>query len=225
MQLAFDFGAETCDSMSGADSPCGERDSGRRRDHDFSARTAEYWRDHYFFAILPDKAAAAQIGLIAAGLRRRYQLKGRLIAADRYHVSLHGGVSLDRTPADLVARMRRAADTISATNFMLCFEQALSFSRRAETRALVLSSNDEMPALNAFHGALGRAMSAAGLPTCRSFTPHLTMLYDTRIVPVTEVPRVCWTVHDFVLIRSLHGLSRYDQLGRWPLKNHANTVI
>jgi 2'-5' RNA ligase len=213
MQLAFDFGVEKRDPAADADSPRGERSIGRGRYGGFSARTDKFG-DTYFFAILPDKATAAQIGPIAADLRRRYQLKGRSIATHRYHVSLHGSALLDQRPADLVARMRRAADTVSAASFALCFDQAMSFSGGA----VVLLSSDEMPALNALHSTLGRAMIAAGLPVRHSLTPHLTISYDARVVPATEVPPIRWTAHDFILIRSLRGLSRYDPLGRWPLR-------
>src|SRR5258708_3069768 len=127
MQLAFDFGVEKRDPAAGADLPRGER-GGRRREGGFSVRAGGF-QNSYFFPILPDKATAAQISPIAADLRRRNQLDGRLITADRYHVSLHGVslhsvAPLSQVPADLIARMRRAADTVSAASFALCFDQA-----------------------------------------------------------------------------------------------------
>lgn len=217
MQLAFDFDVDTRGPAAGADGPGGRRAFGHVDATGFPVR-AQGRRNYYFFAILPERAAAVRIDEVARGLRRDYGLAGRLIGIERYHVSLHGYEPPDEWAADLIACMKQAADMISAPSFALCFDQALSFSRQARTHPFVLTSSDELPALNALHAALGRAISSAGLPVARSFTPHLTLFYDTRLLPVTAVRHVRWTAHDFALIRSLRGLSRYEELGRWQLE-------
>ncbi|RDJ24063.1 2'-5' RNA ligase [Bosea caraganae] len=175
-------------------------------------------RDNYFFAVVPDREAAAWIDDVADWLRSRYRLKGQRFAAERYHVTLHGGALPGGTEAELVARMAAAADGMSPAGFAVGFDHALSFPGGGEEHPFVLSFSDQLWGLRTLHAALGRAMAANGLLVARSFTPHLTMLYDPCVVPETDIEPIRWTAHDFVLIRSLHGQSHYQFLGRWPLK-------
>jgi len=46
------------------------------------------------------------------------------------------------------------------------------------------------------------------------FNPHVTLLYDARKVEEQPIVPICWTVSEFVLIRSERGHTR---LARWPL--------
>lgn len=216
MQLAFDFGVDKREPAADVDASRGRRGVSRGHGNETSARAGPV-RAICFFAIVPDRQAALQVDELAVGLRRQYQLKGRLIGVDRYHVSLHQGVPIGCSPAELVTRMKRAADSVSARGFALGFDQAMSFSRTARTHAFVLSSSDELTGLNELHRALGHAMAPTGLRIERSFTPHLTMLYDVRLVPKMGVPLIRWTAHDFVLIRSWQGDSHHEQLAQWPL--------
>jgi 2'-5' RNA ligase len=216
MQLAFDFGVDERDPAAGVGALRGRRDFGHRRRGEASPGTGEL-RDNYFFALLPDRSTALQIDRLALDLRRQHQLKGKLIGVDRYHVSLHRGLAIGCSPAELVARMKQAADMVPAKGFALGFDQAMSFYLGPRDPAFVLSSSDDLPALNELHRALGGAMAVMGLQVDRSFTPHLTLLYDARLVAKAAVPLVRWTARDFVLIRSLVGQSRYEWLGHWPL--------
>jgi 2'-5' RNA ligase len=174
--------------------------------------------DACFFALTPDRAAAIRIGDVADWLRRGYRLKGEIIAAERLHVTLHDGVLPGAAPGELISRMCAAGDTVSAGGFALGFDHAMSFARNAGTQAVVLLPGDRMRGLEELFLALGSAMAAKGLRVGRSFTPHLTLLYDAVPVPLVGVELVRWMVHDFVLIRSLRGCSHYQFLGRWPLR-------
>lgn len=60
-------------------------------------------------------------------------------------------------------------------------------------------------------------MQAASIPVDERFDPHITLLYDKRPIPPIEIPRLSFTVPEFVLIRSVHGASRHDHLARWSL--------
>jgi len=51
-----------------------------------------------------------------------------------------------------------------------------------------------------------------------SFTPHVTLLYDGRVVTERLVEPIRWTVREFVLVRSLLGKTRHIVIGRWPLR-------
>jgi 2'-5' RNA ligase len=63
-------------------------------------------------------------------------------------------------------------------------------------------------------------MSAVGITRCISshFVPHMTLLYDRRMVAEQAVDPVRLAVSDFTLVHSLVGQSRYIELARWPLR-------
>jgi 2'-5' RNA ligase len=176
-------------------------------------------KDHYFFAVMPDAVTALQINARARELCRRYRLGGRLIAPTRYHVSLLGLAPPPGAEAMTVEKMVQAGDSISACAFALRFDQALSFSKTARMHPFVLSSSDSLPALNALQAALGSAMAGPGARGPCSFTPHVTLLYDRAAVPLADIAPISWTAHDFVLLRSLRGQSRYIHLRSWPLRS------
>ena len=50
-----------------------------------------------------------------------------------------------------------------------------------------------------------------------SFTPHLTLIWDEKLIEPHEIRSMTWTVREFALIRSFVGQSRYEILARWPL--------
>ena len=61
-------------------------------------------------------------------------------------------------------------------------------------------------------------LEMAGLgPRAPHYTPHLTLLYGDRFVADHPVEPVGWTVHEFVLVHSLLGRSRYLLVARFPL--------
>ncbi len=67
--------------------------------------------------------------------------------------------------------------------------------------------------------ALLADMKRAGIrPTEKSDKPHVTLLYDSRLVPEQPVEPVRWTVTEFVLVHSHQGLGRHEELGRWALR-------
>lgn len=180
--------------------------------------TAAGRRDCYFFAVMPNETTALQIEAQARDLKRYYRLDGRVIGPARYHVSLCGWEPPAGTEAAVVERLLRAGTAISANAFALRFDQVLSFSEKARLHPLVLSSSDSLPALNALWAALGAGMTETGMAAPHSFTPHVTLLYDRTLIPPTATPQIIWTAHDFVLLRSRRGQSRYDYLQRWPLR-------
>jgi 2'-5' RNA ligase len=53
----------------------------------------------------------------------------------------------------------------------------------------------------------------------RKFTPHVTLLYDDRMVPEQAVEPISWRVREFVLTHSLLGKTQHVELGRWPLRD------
>ena len=83
---------------------------------------------------------------------------------------------------------------------------------------LVLSGGSEQSELQEFHARLGLALKDAGFKRIqKSFTPHVTLMYNSRLVPETCVPPVRWTVRNFALIHSPQGQSRHNQIASFEL--------
>ena len=122
-------------------------------------------------------------------------------------------------PQGVVAKASETAASIKAAPFEVAFDSAMSFSNKSGTRPLVLCSSKNLAALNAFQQTLSMAIREAGLHrwTQPRFTPHVTLLYDTRRVPEQAIEPIRWTVSELVLVHSLVGRSRHQPLARWPL--------
>jgi 2'-5' RNA ligase len=175
--------------------------------------------DNIFFAVCPDEAAAAQIHDITKSIGAEFGLSGRLLDRLRLHITLHGVGEYEGLPRSRIAQANEAARSISMPAFDVGFDRAMSFGGNGQNRPLVLRGSGGHAELRRLHRLLGEAMRRVGLwRTVRnSFTPHVTLLYDSRSVAETPVPLVRWTVREFVLIHSPQGHSRHHHLGRWKL--------
>jgi len=174
-------------------------------------------RDNLFFGLLSRADAAMEISKAADGLRHLYGLNGRLIGPERLHVSLHAVGQYDGLPNFIVERAYEAGTMVSTSPFPLVFDRVVSFDNKRENRPLVLRPGYDLARLFALRYVLGVAMKRAriGRRVTSHFTPHMTLLYDSRMV--RELP-IRMDVHDFVLVHSLIGQSRYVELARWPLR-------
>lgn len=181
--------------------------------------TAPQPTDRLFFAIFPDVATAARIATLAQRLRAEHGLKGKPLATERFHVTLHPLGDYLGLPQEIVAAAGEAASAVVMPPFELAFDRAGSFLGRPRNRPFVLRAGDSVAALKAFQQVLGTAMKNAGLGrwVAPHYTPHVTLLYDGRSVAEHAVERVAWTAHEFVLVRSLLGRTRHVPLARWPL--------
>lgn len=175
--------------------------------------------DRLFFALLPDKPAAARAAMIAHRLRDQFQLTGEPFQRERFHVSLYHLGDYAGVPNAILAKAIEAASTVAAPPFEVVFDRAASFASRRRRRPLVLRGDQGSPPLADFHHALGRAMKGRGLGRWvgARFTPHVTLLYDRRHIEAREVEPVAWIAREFVLIHSLIGQTRHVPLGRWPI--------
>ena len=175
--------------------------------------------DGLFFAAIPTPQAAAQIEQRAEDFCREFGLKGRSLGKDRFHITLYYLGAHAGMPQGVVAKASETAASIRMPPFEVSFDSVVSFSDKSGTRPLVLCSSKNLAALNAFQQALSTAIRKAGLHhwTQPRFTPHVTLLYDTRRVPEQAVEPISWTVDEFVLVHSLIGRSRHETLARWPL--------
>lgn len=170
-----------------------------------------------FFAVLPPPAVAQSIHTLGHQLRHSIGLRGKLIGPDRYHITLCGTGAFGEIPFETIELLKQIGGTIQDPVFDVFFDLTAAFSGSYGKRSLVLTASDTLPALLTLQTRLHDAMQAAKLPVDERFTPHITLLYDKRPAPRIEIPRLSFTVPEFVLIRSVHGTGRHDHLARWPL--------
>ncbi|MGR4866458.1 2'-5' RNA ligase family protein [Caulobacter sp. LARHSG274] len=184
----------------------------------FSLFAPEPATDRLFFAIFPDPATAGAIAEQAGRLRTAHQLTGRSLAAERFHITLHHLGDHAGLRRDLVAMAGEAAQALAATPFQVTFDRAVSF-HNGGNNPLVLRGDAGLEALKTFQRDLGLAMARAGLGRWvdKAFTPHVTLLYDRRVVAEVPAESVTWTVNGFTLVRSLLGRTEHVPLARWAL--------
>lgn len=175
--------------------------------------------DRLFFALFPDPATAARLAALAHEQAVRHGLHGAPLPAERLHVTLfHLGDWVGLPPAVADAACRAAA-TLRVTPFEVCLDETASFANRREKKPFVLKARGGNQALRGFHAALARQLGRQGLARAagESFEPHVTLLYDRRLVPPEPVPPVAWQASEWVLVHSLLGQGRHLRLGSWPM--------
>jgi 2'-5' RNA ligase len=176
--------------------------------------------DFLFFAALPSPTEAPRFALAGEHLRRELGLGGRLLAQETLHVSLHAIGEYDGLPNSIVESAKKAGAAVLAPPCEIVFNNATSFNRRTD-RPLVLRAGDDPPAFMILHRVLGDAMKSVGFRRVSfQFTPHMTLLYDHRLVAKRAIKDIRLTVQNFDLVHSLHGRgpTRYIHLARWSLR-------
>lgn len=175
--------------------------------------------DRLFFGLFPDSATAARIGEAARRQRAALGLKGKPPADDRFHVTLHKIGDYVGLPEAIVAAAGQAAGTLAAAPFEVRFDRVTSLSGRPGNRPFVMKGSAGLEPLHALRDSLVKALRRAGAVRRVQglYTPHVTLLYDSRKVPYQAVEAIGWTVRDFVLVHSRLGQTSHIILGRWPL--------
>lgn len=179
--------------------------------------------DRLLFAVYPEpQVALNRIAPLALQLRDKLELRGKPIAADRLHSTVHFLGDYAALPPNLVAGARAAGAALRMAPFRVTFDRVASFNNRPRNRPLVLRDGGGagVSGFRGFHRALGEAMRHAGLGrwASPSFTPHVTLLYDDRAIEEMPVEDIGWTVHEFVLVHSQLGGGAHLPLARWPLR-------
>lgn len=176
--------------------------------------------DNLFLALTPPLAKLSLIAEHGSRLREMHGLRGKSLAPSCLHVSLHSLGVHDGVPPILVEAVNAAMAMVAMPPFDVIFESALSFSNKRWSKPVVLRAGGEMATLLECHRLLGAAMARAGLGrhVTRYFTPHMTLLYDRRMVDEHPIAAFGWTVTDVVLVHSLIGQGRHIHLARWPLR-------
>ena len=171
-----------------------------------------------FFAIHPDAAAAAAIGLVVARLRDAKTVRGRWTAADKYHLTARflGDHGLDA--GAVIERARRAADRVRGAAFDVEFDRIATFRGRYQCPCILRCPADGEAGVQRLWRALGEALGMESVDSRdeNHFIPHLTIAYVDRMLsePV-PIERVSWRARGFALVdsqRSVHHI-----VARWPL--------
>ena len=170
-----------------------------------------------FFAVCPDADARAHMLSARAQLCDTHGLRGRFVAPERLHVTLHWLSDHPELPVELLQRALSAGASVNAASFDVVFDRAECLRERGDL--VVLSSSRGTGSLRRFQRALAAAMTDAGIGRhVRSgFKPHVSLIYESAGIERQPVVPVHWKVNEFVLIDSVVGKSEYRVLGRWTL--------
>jgi 2'-5' RNA ligase len=178
--------------------------------------------DRLLFLIYPDSETAAHIAARTPKLSQKHSLRGRPVAPDRLHITLHHLGEHVGVPRDMVTLAHEAAASLSFRPFDVMFDRVVSFGGKPGNLPFVLRG-EGLAGLTLFQQALGAAMRKTGSRLGKwaepNFTPHVTLLYDGQSVAEQATEPIGWTVREFVLVHSLIGQTRHVVLGRWPLKD------
>lgn len=166
--------------------------------------------DHrLFFALLPPESAWPAIGghANAAGESR--------VPGNRLHMTLAITPVFKQFPQETARQLIELGSGVVTSPVDVSLEKISAWGD-----ALVLQPGRPIPALADLQDRLETGMARRGLLMDGwSFSPHMTLSYRFHGRPFSaRIDPIAWESRDFVLIDSHVGASRYDVLGRWPLK-------
>ena len=120
--------------------------------------------------------------------------------------------------AIIVDAATKAASRVRHEPFEVTLARASSFSTRSDKQPCVLLCPEERPPIHGLWRELSNRLMAGGFGRYlkREFTPHVTVLYDTRVLTPHAIEPIRWQARDFALVRSWQG--EYETIGSWPLR-------
>ena len=177
------------------------------------------FRDAVFFALKPPPDAAQQARRLGWHLRDKCRLSGTPLMTRCFHVSLFSLGCYGELADEAIAAAREAAASMRLKRFLIAFDYVESFASKFK-HPLVLTGDDGVAGIRMLRHELLAALRKFGLVRARDprFAPHMTLLYDLSKVRGHAVEEVGWTASELLLVRSRHGQSRHEPLGRWPLR-------
>jgi 2'-5' RNA ligase len=174
-------------------------------------------KSRLFLATFLEDDAPADAQHRAIGLRHGHALRGRSLGPSRFHVTLEFFGTYRCMPWGLVEQIVRALEGFEFDAFDVAFDAAASFPDKPFNRPLVMLGDVGVEALKTFQHRLGTVLAEAGL--CEAphpdYTPHVTLLYDDRIVAPQRIAPVKWRMREFVLVQSVQGKTLHIPLARW----------
>jgi RNA 2',3'-cyclic 3'-phosphodiesterase len=112
--------------------------------------------DRLFFAVIPDAGSASGAAQRRHELRAKHRLRGKAIATERLHVTLHHVDDFAGLPEGIAAKTCAVASAVSMRPFTVVFNGALSFRGRPGNLPLVLQGDEGVYGLLVLQHRLGR---------------------------------------------------------------------
>jgi 2'-5' RNA ligase len=177
---------------------------------------ADEVRGRWFFAVVPPADEASRIYRLGEVIQCARQLRGGLTSRDCLHVTLFFLGDANDLSERRVRMAFEAGAEVKIEPFEISFDRSASFRGPPGRHPFVLLGGDGLNGVKELRRTLGVAMTKKGLRrgVNADFTPHITLLRDARKVEEQPIEPICWTVSEFVLIRSYQG---HTNLARWPL--------
>lgn len=178
------------------------------------SRRSRASRQRMFFALWPDEAVRVALGRAALVIPPGDAARASWIRTERYHLTL---AFLGEIEPRQIEAAERAAGEIRVRPFRLQLDTVGHFPG---PNVVWIGPQSLPPELTQLKAELDRELLRYGLPLVQGrFTPHVTCLRGVREAPDAAPVRIDWTVHEFVLVKSLlkPGASKYKIVARWPL--------
>jgi 2'-5' RNA ligase len=178
--------------------------------------------ERLFLGVRLDGDTARRVERFRRGFCAEHDVEGSLRPRDLLHISLHFIGDFARLPSAIIHGARRACQTVElppvdvTLNHIRSFEVKPPRHGKPGRHALVLLG--ESAPLVDLHRSLGSALRDWGFKAADHFTPHVTLLYGSKVVLKRTIDPIRLTVEDFSLIHSEKGRSRYNTLGNWSLQ-------
>ena len=178
-----------------------------------------------FFAVKPDLEAAAGAASVVRDLRYRYGLTGRALPPERLHITLLPIGWFPELREGDIDTVKNAAAAIRVPPFEIVLDRVASFNG-GSARPVVMIGGTGTAETKILHRFLIEEMKRVGLFFRRMphLTPHMTLLYDPRVIVEQPVAPVRWMVRELVLVHSHYRRSRHVSLAQWPLNGWSSSV-
>lgn len=174
-----------------------------------------------FLAITPDAEISKKIGAVAIDLRTCNGLHGKQLQDRHLHMTLHAVAGYHRQiPLHDIEAAKAAAASIRCAPFSIVLDRVGSFSNRAKSQnnAFVLRCDAYSDtAIALLRQQLAVALRRSGLRPKPTATPHMTLLYDRKVMIERPIEPIRWTATRFSLILSHVGCGHHQSLGEWTL--------
>ena len=178
---------------------------------------SQYPFDNFLLAIYPPAAVATQIHQTLEVQRRLFGLVG---PARPPHI-LHATLCVLNDEACVDAALS-VANSVRAARFEVTFDRALTFSGREHDgqrrRPFDLScGTGSNIALRCLQRQLHMPLWRMGMSKRRTFSPHVTLLYDTQVAGTQMIQPITWEVDRFALVHSHFGKTSHEAIRTWWL--------
>lgn len=139
---------------------------------------------------------------------------GRVMKPDTLHATL---VFIGEVEVARLEALKLAGEEVISARFALSLDEARYWGHN---HILYAAPCEEPRELLQLAGELERHLIAHRFKfDQRDYKPHVTLLRNAHWSDdaLPDMPQVCWSVREFVLLQSMHGGAGYQVLARFPL--------